>query len=199
MSTTTRTGAHAAVPAAPSADPLHAAKPPVGVGPAPFVGELVALLVVALGVVGVQEALVRSGLLDATSWSSAAVDAVDGLRVATWVLVAGVLLVVAGVFVLPLAFRRRPRKTVQLLADTGVSVRSRDLGRLCEHALADADAVTDVSVRAGSRTLRVTATVVAPEERNAAVVEDLRTRLRPVLDALARTPQVKVSVKNEGL
>ncbi|MEP7091405.1 MAG: hypothetical protein ABI776_15000 [Nocardioidaceae bacterium] len=180
-------------------DAMRAAKPPVGTGPAPLVAQLVALGLVALGVVGIQEALVRSGIVSATSWTSATISGVDGLRVATWALVLGVALVVAGLLLLPIVVKRRPRKTLTLAASTGVHIRTRDLARLCEHVVAGADAVTDVHAKAAARRVRVTATTVGPPERNQAIADDVRSRLATTLDALERTPRLKVSVKNEGL
>lgn len=180
-------------------DAMDAAKPPVGTGPAPLVAQLIALALIALGVLGIQEALVRSGLVASKSWTSAGLDAVDGTRAATWVVVVGALLILAGVLLLPIVIMRRPRKTVSLTANTGVYIHTRDLGRICGHAVEGADAVTSVHVRTAARKVHVTATTVAPKDRNAEITADVRSRLTTTLDALERTPRVKVSIKNEGL
>ena len=66
-------------------------------------------------------------------------------------------------------------------------------------AVEGADAVADVHVKAGRRTLKVRATTVAARDRNDEITADLRDRLASSLGALERTPRVKVSVRNEGV
>lgn len=179
---------------------MKPAKAPVGAGSAPLVAQLIALALVALGVVGVQEALVRTGAISSSSWTSAVVPALDGIRYDDpVVLVVAVVLALVGLLVLPMALLRRPRKAVALEAGTGVYLRTRDLARVAGAAVEGADAVTDVHVKAGRRTLKVRATTVAARDRNDEITADLRDRLASSLGALERTPRVKVSVRNEGL
>ncbi len=180
-------------------DALRAAKPPVGVGASPLVAQLLALALVALGVVGVQALLSSTGATSQPSWIGTAVDAVDGTASdAPVVLVLGIAAVVLGLVVLPVALKRRPRKAIELDARTGVRLRTRDLSRLATAAVEDTDGVTGVRVKASRRRLRVVATSVAAKDRDAAVRADLERRLEPTLRALQRAPRVAVSVRNEG-
>lgn len=180
-------------------DAMAAARPPVGTGSSPLVAQLIALALIGLGILGIQEALVRTSAITSSSWTSAVVDAVDGLTTATWVLIVGAVLAVLGLLLLPIVFKRRPRKTVSLSASTGVYLRTRDLGRIAEGAIAGIDTVTDVSVKASRKKVRVTATTVAGTDRNADIADDVRARLAPSLGALEHPPRIKVSVTNEGL
>lgn len=180
-------------------DAMAAARPPVGTGSSPLVAQLIALALIGLGILGIQEALVRTSAITSSSWTSAVVDAVDGLTTATWVLIVGAVLAVLGLLLLPIVFKRRPRKTVSLSASTGVYLRTRDLGRIAEGAIAGIDTVTDVSVKASRKKVRVTATTVAGTDRNADIADDVRARLAPCLGALEYPPRIKVSVTNEGL
>ena len=178
---------------------MRAARAPVGVGSAPLVAQLLALALVALGAVGIQEALVRTGAWKTSSWTSAVVDSVDGVRYDDpIVLVLSIVLVVLGLVLLPLGFKRRPRTSVALDATTGVYLRSRDLARVAATAVEGADSVTDVDVKAGRRTLKVQATTVASRDRKDDIAQDIRSRLTASLDALERAPRLKVSVKTEG-
>lgn len=180
-------------------DAMRAARAPVGVGSAPLVAQLLALALVALGAVGIQEALVRTGAWKTSSWTSAVVDSVDGLRYDDpIVLVLSIVLALLGLVLLPLGFKRRPRTSVALDAATGVHLRTRDLARIAASAVEGADAVTDVAVKAGRRTLKVRATTVASRDRQDEIAQDVRNRLTSSLDALERAPRLKVSVKNEG-
>ena len=179
---------------------MKAAKAPVGVGSAPLVAQLLALALIALGVVGIEEALVRTGAISQPSWTTATVEAMDRSTadrpVVLILAIAGVLL---GLVLLSVAFKRRPRKTVALSADTGVYLRTRDLKRVATSALEGADGVTDVDVVSGRRTMNVRATTLAPKERNSEIEADLRDRLSSSLSALASPPRVKVAVRNEEL
>lgn len=178
---------------------MRAARAPVGVGSAPLVAQLLALALVALGAVGIQEALVRAGAWKTSSWTSAVVDSVDGVRYDDpIVLVLSIVLAVLGLVLLPLGFKRRPRTSVALDATTGVYLRSRDLARVAATAVEGADSVTDVDVKAGRRTLKVQATTVASRDRKDEIAQDIRSRLTSSLDALERAPRLKVSVKTEG-
>ena len=179
---------------------MQAAKPPVGVGASPLVGQLVAVALVALGVVGVQALLSSTGAIAQQSWITGALDAVDGTASdAPVVLVVAVVALVLGLVVLPVAFKRRPRKSIELAAHTGVRLRTRDLSRVASAAIEGADGVTDAKVRATRRKLRVVVTSVASKERNSALVEDVERRLAPTLEALESRPRLAVSVRNEGV
>lgn len=181
-------------------DALRAAKPPVGVGASPLVAQLIAIGLVALGAVGVQALLSSTGAITQGPWTTAAVDAVDGLASdSPVVLVVAVVAVVLGLLVLPIAFKRRPRKALELDAATGVRLRTHDLTRLARAAVEGADGVTDVRVTSTRRRLRVVATSVAAKDRNGAITSDIEHRLQPTLSAFERAPRLAVSVRNEGV
>jgi len=170
------------------------------VGSAPFVAQLLAVALIALGAVGLEEALVRTGAVNQPSWTSATVRAMEGARSdRPVVLVLAIALVLLGLVLVSVAFKRRPRTSVALRADTGVYLRTRDLGRVAASAIEGADAVTDTDVTSSRRTLRVRATTLAPKDRNGEIETEIRDRLSSSLEALDRPPRVKVTVRNEGL
>ncbi|MCP6462521.1 hypothetical protein NL471_27470, partial [Klebsiella pneumoniae] len=70
-----------------------------------------------------------------------------------WVLVGGVAAAVVGLLLLPIPFRRRPRKALELRATTGVRLRTQDLSRLVRGSLEAVDGVTDVEVHSSGRSL----------------------------------------------
>ncbi len=178
---------------------MTAAKAPVGTGPAPLVALLLALGLIALGVVGIQEALVRSGATTGTSWTTWVLTRLDGVTPADWMLVVFVIAAIVGILLLLIAFRRRPRKTLAVRATTGVYLRTRDLARLADHHLDGIDGITDVNTAASGNRLRVTATTLEPKARNTALSDTLRERLAPCLEALEPAPKVSVSIRNGDL
>lgn len=179
-----------------SNDAVAPAKPPVGVGATPLVAQLLALGLVALGVVGVQDLLARTGLIAQAPWSDTAVSQVDGLASdSVWVLVGGIVAALLGLVVLVVALRRRPRKTLELDAQTGVRLRTRDLPRLLQGTVETVDGVTDVDVRASRRSVRVVATTVVRDERRREVATELEERIAPTLRAPHRAPRPRIKLK----
>lgn len=187
-------------PAVTADDALRAGKPPVGTGSSPLFAQLIALVFICLGVVGVQTLLVSLGVTAGTAWTSSVVDAGDAIKGTSMVvLVVGVLAIVLGLLLLPVVVRPRPRKGVALLANTGVHLRPRDLARIVESALDGTDAVTEVQARANRRSLRINATTVAGKDRNGEIKADINSRLSPTLSTLERAPRVKVTLHNDGI
>lgn len=178
---------------------LKAARPPVGTGSSPLIGLLLALGLMALGVVGIQEALVRSEAISDTSWTSTALTRADGVRSATWMLVAFIALIVVGVLLLLVALRRRPRKTLTLTANTGVYLRTRDLSRIVESRLDGTDSITHASARTTRKKLRITVTTVDAAAQNSQLETRVVELIRPTLDALDKAPKTAVTVRNEDL
>ncbi len=178
---------------------MSAARPRVGTGTAPVFGLLMALLLIGLGVVGIQEGLVRSGAIGAGSWTSAALGAGDGIEAVNWMVPVFVVLVVLGLLVLPVVVMRRPRKTVTLAARTGVYLRTADLARITDSLVHGADGVIDVHSSATQRQIHVRATTTSAGTTKQVVGGDIEARLAPSLAALEHPPRIKVDLRNEEL
>lgn len=180
-------------PASTTQQPMEAAKQPIGVGPAPLVGLLVAVLIVAVGVVGVQHALYATDLVG-TSWLDETIEGVDGLRSALWVLLLGVALIVVGLWLLLGALRPRPKKAVALRAETGVFLRPRDLERLAGAAATDVPGVLDAGASATRRKVTVKVEGTGDQE----VAANVTTAVRERLAGLENPPSVSVAVSEAG-
>ncbi len=178
--------------------PLKAAKPPVGSGTTPLFAQLVALLVIAVGVLGVQEALARTGLVS-TSWTSWLLTRADG-RIATFaMLVLFVVLVLVGLILLLAVFRPRPSRVLTLSAETGVFLRASDMARIAADRVAGVDGVDDVDAAASRKRLDLHVTTVEPPSGNSAVEAAVRSRLEPVLEVLGNPPRLSVDITNREL
>lgn len=180
-------------------DAMTAARPPVGTGTSPLFGLILALGLIALGVVGVQEALVRSGAVNGASWTGWVLTRLDGVRSADWMLVVFAAAVVVGLLLLLVVLRRRPRKTLALRSNTGVFLRTQDLARVAASLVEGTDGVTDVSASASRSRLKVTVFTVESEGSNPQLSDTVRERLSPCLEPLARAPKVRVNIRNEDL
>ncbi len=172
--------------------PLSAAKTPVGPGTISALGLLWSALLLGVGVVGVQAALVAAGVLTGTAWLTWVIQQVDGLAPAGWMVVAGVVLVLLGLWLLLTALRPRPRTAVALTAATGVFLKPRDLSRLAVAAADQVDGVQDAKATA-SRS-KVSMQIVSTGGGN--VADEVRAAVTERLEALEKP--VKVTVRTQG-
>ncbi|MDQ3158001.1 MAG: alkaline shock response membrane anchor protein AmaP [Actinomycetota bacterium] len=195
MSTDTAT---TSAPPTPS-ERMPAAKQPVGTGASPAYAVLLAVVLIALGVVGVQEGFVRSNAIDTASWTRTAVTKANDLDPADWMLAVFIALIILGLLVLVSVFKPRKRTSLALNSDTGVYLRPKDLGRIIEHAATDVDGVTDVQTAASRRRLNITVTALTPSTLNAETIASINNVIEPDLAALQRRPRTKTTIKNQDL
>lgn len=172
--------------------PLPPAKTPIGPGTISGLGLLWAVLLIGLGVLGLQAALVYAGALTGTSWLTWLIQHLDGLAPAAWMLAVGIVLVLVGLWLLLTALRPRPRTSVALTAATGVFMKPRDLSRLAIAAADDVDGVQDAKASAtrGKVTVRIVGTG-DPQIR-----DRVQTAVSERLSALDKP--VKVTVRAQG-
>lgn len=178
---------------------LTAAKPPLGLGAAPLLAQLLALLLIALGVVGIHDVLARTGLVSQDPIIEGLLGGAGTLTATSpAVLTAAIVVALVGLVLLGAAVRRRPRTTLELRAATGVRIRRRDLPKLLRGDLETVDGVTSVDVTASGRKVTVVAGVLVRDERRAEVREELQRRATDALSALERSPRVKIKMKESS-
>lgn len=185
MSQATESPQRAGHPATP------AAKTPVGPGRVSLLGMLIALLLLAIAVVLAHDTLVATGTLAPPAWLNRAAGALDGLRAATWVLPASIVVALVGLWLLLVALRPRPRTMVRVQADTGVFLRPHGIERLARHAAGDVDGVTGVHASATRRKVDLRVEALGGDEVAGKVRDAVSESLR------ALEPQPKVSVKTK--
>lgn len=176
-----------------SPPPIPAAKTPVGPGVVTVVGLVFAVLVIAVGVVGVHDALVGAGAAAGTPWIDTVVKALNGLRPAFWLVPVGAALVLLGLWLLLTALRPRPRTAIALKARTGVFLRPSDVATLARSAAQNVDGVTSAKVTASPRKIAVAArTTTGGLQQN--IAQAVTTQLR----TLVSEPTVRVTIKTDG-
>ncbi|GAS95804.1 uncharacterized protein RMCC_2770 [Mycolicibacterium canariasense] len=124
---------------------------PVATATARYIGVVLALVVLAAGVLAVREAGVTLGWITGTSWIGAAVTAVDGLHSQWWMVPAGAVALAAGAWLVFSALRPRRKTAIAVDASAAVWMRPRDVARLASHA---ASAVPGVEVLRADATRR---------------------------------------------
>ena len=170
---------------------MQAARQQTGAGRIGVVGPLMALLLTAVGVVLLHDAIARADTRPGRTWVAAVIDGLDGSTAEWWMIPAGLAMALAGVWLIVTALRPRSRKTLAVTSRTGLFLRSRDVARLASAAADDVDGVLSAKSVASRRA--VTVSVESDRDGVADVVRDTVTeRLSP----LASPPKVNVRVRS---
>lgn len=178
--------------AAPGAAPLRPARETTGSGVIGFVGPVLAVLTIALGVALLWDALAVAGVLPGDGWIVPVLEALDGQARTGWALAAGIVAAVVGLWLIVISLRRRRRKSLWLRRAIGVGIRPRDVARLARVAADDVDGVLEAKATAGRRNVNVDVRTTGDPNTGERVREVVMTRLAP----LAKPP--KVFVKAHG-
>lgn len=176
---------------------LPAAKPPLRTAAAVTIGILLALLLLGIAVVAIEEAVIRTGLWDGPSWTRNAVTAVDNVAVEPWMAAPLIACWVLGLVLLIVALKPRRRKGSALQAQTGVYLRRKDLARLAIPALQHIDGLTDLSAKAKRRILHISVTTLTGKDQDTAIKTELKDRLAPILATLERPPKIAVTINHQ--
>ncbi len=157
---------------------------------------LLALVVLALGVVGIRDGLVAAGAFGGSSWTKNTANAIDGLTARTWMIPAGIGLAVLGLWWLLAALKPRKRTEISLSGTPGAWMRPGDLARLVQPTVENVEGVVSASTSATRRTVTVKATTTARD--SAQVRTALTEAVGDRLAALRRAPRVKVKARYIG-
>lgn len=171
--------------------PMRAATQKSGSGPIGVLGPVLAVLLLALGVLLLRDALVAAGALSGKPWLGVAVDGVKGFGPAWWLIPAGIVVALFGLWLALTALRPRSRKTLPLTSRTGVFLHIRDVARLASGAAGDVDGVLDASSAATRK--KVTVTVHGTAEAD--LRETVTVAVTDRLSALQSPPRVAVTVR----
>ena len=172
---------------------VPAAKTPVRSGGLAVLGVLWALVLVALGLVALHDALTAAGVFDTPAWITVALDAAADLAPSVAMLVAATAIGLLGLLLAFLALRPRRTRGVAVGAEAGTFLRHRHLSRLIQSRVEAVDGVSSANVSSKPRQLRVRAVgVVGVDE--AALRSRVEARVREEVAALERLPRLNVSV-----
>ena len=170
---------------------MKAARQQSGAGRVGFVGPLMAVLLTAIGVVLLHDAIALIDSRPGRTWIAAVNDSLDGLTAEWWMIPLGLVVALIGVWLIATALRPRSRKTLAVTSQTGVFLRTGDLARLASAAADDVDGVLAASSVASRR--KVTVSVESDRDQIADLVRDAVTER---LSALQKPPAVKVRVRS---
>jgi len=156
-----------------------------------FVGPVLAVLTIALGLVLVRDALASAGVLPSDGWVLTVLAAMNGQTRTGWALAGGIVAALVGLWLIVIALRRRRRKALWLRKAAGVGIRPRDVARLARVAADDVDGVLDAKATAGLRNVNVDVRTTGDPYTRDRVREVVTARLA----ALAKPPKVSVRAR----
>jgi uncharacterized protein DUF6286 len=170
---------------------------PVAAPAAGYVGTVIALGMLAIGVIALRDSAVTAGWLDGREWTKGAIGFVDGLTFDWWMIPAGVGSILVGVWWVYAALRPRRRTAVAVAAKSSVWMAPAELARLASHAAESVPGVLEARSSASLRKITVTAHTTAngsATEVRSAVIDAVRAATA----ILSTPPKTRVRTRTGG-
>jgi len=174
--------------------PVRSAPAPVAAAGASKVAVALAVLMAAVGVVAVRDAVIGLGWTAGVTWLPGAASAVDGLTPQPWFVAAGAVLVLVGLVLVAVAVSPRRRTAVAVRAQTPVYLSVDAAAKLATARARDVAGVVDAGAVASRRRIIVRCKVTGDE---AAVARTVTEAVTEAMGALARPPRTVVRTRVE--
>ena len=172
------------------------AKQPLALPAAGFTGPLVALLVLAVGLVGIRDGVVAAGWLDGSSWTGAAAEWIDGLTFDGWMIPVAIVSIIVGLLLLFAALKPRRKTAVALTAETSVYIEPAGIARVAADAARSVPGVLDARASATRRSVTVRADVTGDDRSG--LKKAIADQVRSALEPLATAPKTSVRTRTGG-
>jgi hypothetical protein len=158
------------------------------------VGVIAAVALGLLGAAGIRDALQALDVIQGDSWSAWLADRLKLLEPADWMLPAGAVAVLVGLWFVIAAVK--PRRTTQwrVGADSAVWIRPQDAARLASGAASEVGSVLSATTSAGRRKIKVDAVATTDATH---VTEDLGQAVTARLEPLTPLPRIRTRVRIE--
>lgn len=168
-------------------------RPPVAAPAAGYLGTLLALLVLAAGVVALREVAVLAGWLHSQLWIGVAIDWIDGLTFQQWMYPLGVVTALIGIGFVYAALRPRRHTAIPVEAETSVWMQPGDVARIASRISETVPGVLNAHATAGLHKINVKTETTA-ESDDAEIKTVVANAVRDKTNFLS--PNVKVAVRN---
>jgi hypothetical protein len=168
---------------------------PLAAAGAARTGALLALALIALGAIGIRDAVVAAGWARGRPWIPAAATALDGLRPAPWIFAVAVAAGLVGAALIAVAIAPRRRTAVPLTAGSAVYLARDDVAKVAAAAARDVPGVLSARATSSTRRVVVRCAVTADDPAVRALVE---TAVATGLEVLQRVPTIVVRTRAES-
>ncbi|MFV9427708.1 DUF6286 domain-containing protein [Rhodococcus aetherivorans] len=173
-----------------------AGRTPVATPAAGFLGVVLAVILIALGIVALHDAVIAAGWLNGPLWIDAAIDWIDGLSFSSWMIPAGIAALLVGLWMVMCALKPRRKTAIEVAARSAVWIDPVDLARAASHVAERVPGVLSAHAVATRRKMIITAEVT--EASNTSIRTAIETAVRDVLAVLAQTPKITVRTRTGG-
>lgn len=171
-----------------------AARAPLGAAKSAFVAAVLALVLIAIGALGIRDAAVAAGWLRGDLLLPNAFDGISEIGPQPWMVPAGLAVAVLGIVLAVVALLPRRPVAVALDADTAVYVGHGDVARVASAAALDVPGVLSATSTASSRRVVVRCRATGSGDDVRALVADA---VGDALAPLRHTPRIAVRVRQE--
>lgn len=168
-------------------DTLPAARVPRSAARAGWLGVVLAIALLGLGLLAAHDATALLGWVDAEPVGTPAVDTEVGVRADTATTLLAVGLALLGLWLIWSALKRSARRGARLATSTGVWMTYGDLERLVNGTAEDVHGVVSARTAVSRRRVRVSVQTTAPEVR-----DQVQQAVTERLSALQTPPRVTV-------
>lgn len=173
-----------------------AGRTPVAAPAAGFLGLVFAALLFAVGVVALRDAVIAAGWVNGPLWVDAAIDWIDGLKFATWMIPAGIVALLVGMWMVICALKPRRKTAIAAAARSSVWINPVDLARAASHTAHTVPGVLAVRSVATRRKLTITAEVT--EASNTSISAAIEAAVHDIAAVLAEAPKITVRTRTGG-
>ncbi|MGU3438128.1 DUF6286 domain-containing protein [Actinomycetes bacterium M1A6_2h] len=147
---------------------------------AAYTGVFVAAVMMAGGLVGIHDGIVGTGWISGPSWTRTAVEAVDGLATADWMVAAGIALAVFGLWWIVLSIIPRRRNSVRIDARTLQLIEPKYVARIASETALSVTGVLRANAAATLKEVAVSVDTTGDAATHGAVTDAVRAALAPM-------------------
>lgn len=162
--------------------------------PAAYLGALLSVTLVAVGVIGIRDGIVATGWMGGSMWTANVVNWIDGLAFAPWMIPAGVASIVVGIVVLLVAVAPRRTTAVELSGKTSVVIAHRDIAAIAQSAARTVPGVINAHAVSKRRTVTVRADTTGQDAST--VKTAVSQAVGSALSALSTAPKIVVRTRS---
>lgn len=169
---------------------MSSSKPPKAAPVAAFTAVLIAVLFIALAVVGVHDLVVTQKWAAGTSWSRTVIDGTNGVTRADWVIPLAVLALLIGLFLLFVSLRPRRSTHQHVPGDQDVVdvwITPGALTKMVTKAAEDAPGVLSAHPKVSTRAVRVSVATI-PDADEGQVIDTVQQLVGERIGALSDRP-----------
>lgn len=170
------------------------ARAPLGAAKSAFVAAFLALVLIAIGALGVRDAAVAAGWLRGEPLIPKAFDAISEFGPQPWMVPAGVALALSGIVLAVVSLLPRRPTAVAVQAGTAVYVGHGDVARVASAAALDVPGVLTATSTASARKVVVRCRATGHGDDVRALVNEA---VSDALEPLRHTPRIAVRIRQE--